>query len=536
MLARIPERTMHRVRWTITIGWLLLIFSLFYDPISSILTEPTNYYSPLRSRPEVCIAVQGVCLSDSPHPLGTSIFWGMIVPAGILILLLCGHETWRRICPLSFLSQIPRALGKQRQKKHTDRSGKTRYEVYKVPKNSWLARNHLYLQFGLLFLGLCGRILLYNSHRLILGGFLVFTIVAAIGVGYWYGGKSWCHYFCPMGPVEKIFGEPRGLLNSTAHEDRNLKITQSMCRVVLADGTEQSACVACKSACNDIDAERSYWEGILSPDRQFMYYAYFGLVVGYFVYYYLYAGNWDYYFSGAWANQADPLGELFKSGFYVWGQTIAIPKWVSVPLTLGLFTYFGYFSGRKLEKAYKVSLIRQKNPLPSEIVRHRMFSFGTFLIFNFFFIFGGRPFINLMPTFWHFFASISFGIISGTWLYRTWFRDPSGYRRESLAGRLRQQLAKLGLDTASYLDGRCLEKLNADEVYVLAKILPDFTHEERLKAYKAVLKEFLEEGYTDSVSSLSILRQMRLELTIADAEHLAILEELGGRPAAILGR
>jgi hypothetical protein len=527
MLARVPERSMHSVRWVVTIAWLVLIFSLFYDPISARLTDLANIVSPPSIDPSVCIKVQGECLTETPAPLGTSIFWGIVVPSAILILLVFGHEAWRRICPLSFVSQIPRALGKQRQKRHTDKSGKTRFEIYKVPKDSWLARNYLYLQFGLLFLGLCGRILFYNSDRLILGVFLLLTIFAAIFVGYWYGGKSWCQYFCPMAPVQQIYGEPRGLLNSTAHEDNRGGITQSMCRTVHEDGTEQSACVACISPCIDIDAERSYWDGIGKSDRPWLYYGYFGLVFGYFIYYYLYAGNWDYYFSGAWARDRDQLDELFKPGYYLAGNPIAIPKLVAVPLTLGLCTYLGYFFGRKIENAYKAYRIRKKNPLPPEVVRHRVFTVGTFLVFNFFFIFGGRPFINLLPKFSHYFASVAIAVVSSLWLYRTWRRDPSRYQREGLAGRLRKQLGKLDLDTARYLDGRSLEALGADEVYVLAKILPDFTREKRLKAYKAVLKEALEEGYTDFGHSLEILQQMRVELSIADAEHQEILSELG---------
>ena len=78
-----------------------------------------------------------------------------------MLLLVFGHETWRRICPLSFLSQIPRALGIQRQRKIVNnRTGKVRYELVKVAQDSWLGCNHLYLQFGLLFLGLTLRILL----------------------------------------------------------------------------------------------------------------------------------------------------------------------------------------------------------------------------------------------------------------------------------------------------------------------------------------------------------------------------------------
>ncbi len=90
--------------------------------------DPNNLSSPLRVDPDVCIKVQGVCLPQSSYQLAAPIFWGIVVPSSIFILLVFGHELWRRICPLSFLSQIPRALGKQRQKKYTDKSGKVRYE------------------------------------------------------------------------------------------------------------------------------------------------------------------------------------------------------------------------------------------------------------------------------------------------------------------------------------------------------------------------------------------------------------------------
>jgi hypothetical protein len=111
MFAQIPERSMHYLRWVVTIAWLILIFSLFFDPISAKLTDSNNLSSPLRVDPDVCIKVQGVCLPQSSYQLGAPIFWGIVVPSGIFILLVFGHELWRRICPLSFLSQIPARFG-----------------------------------------------------------------------------------------------------------------------------------------------------------------------------------------------------------------------------------------------------------------------------------------------------------------------------------------------------------------------------------------------------------------------------------------
>jgi hypothetical protein len=146
MFSKVPEQQMHIIRLLLTSSWLLLIFSLFYDPISPWLTEPNNTLSPLRIHPEACIKVQGVCLEETPYALGAPLFWGVIVPAAILILLIFGHQLWRRICPLSFLSQIPRALGLQRQHQRVDsKTGKIRYELAKVKKIlGWLITIYTY--------------------------------------------------------------------------------------------------------------------------------------------------------------------------------------------------------------------------------------------------------------------------------------------------------------------------------------------------------------------------------------------------------
>lgn len=526
MFAQWPERQMHWIRWGVTVGWLLIIASLFYDPWTSALTMPDHPWSPLRL-PETCLQVQGECLSEQPYPLGTTLFWGAIVPSAIFILLVFGHELWRRICPLSFLSQIPRALGWQRQfKRENKKTGKVRYELAKVDSNSWLGRNYPYVQFGWLFIGLCGRILFFNADRLVLAGWLLFTIAAAMAVGYWYGGKSWCQYFCPMAPVQSIYSEPRGLLGSKAHMSKQ-PITQSMCRTVLPDGKEQSACVACQNPCIDIDAERTYWNSLNKPETPFLRYGYVGLVIGYFVYYYLYAGNWDYYFSGAWTRQTDQLASLLNPGLYLFGQAINIPKLVAVPLVLGGCTIIGYWGGRWIEKRAKAYSLRQQLNLSVETIRHRIFALCTFGIFNFFFIFGGRPLVQLLPVSVQYLYDLGLVALSTLWLYQTWRRSPDLYSRENLANRFRKQLEKLQLDVAQFLEGRSLNDLNTHEVYVLAKVLPGFTREKRHQAYKGVVREALEEGYVNYASSLDVLQQMRQELGITDDEHRIVLEELG---------
>lgn len=524
--SRLSEARMHSVRWLLTTAWLLIIASLFFDPFTARFTAPDHPWSPLRL-PGSCVEVQGRCLLETPYPLGTTIFWGAVVPAAIFLLLVFGHELWRRICPLSFLSQIPRALGLQRQTaKRNPKTGEIRRQLAKVPPDSWLAKNYSALQFGWLYLGLCGRILFFNADRLVLAAWLLFTIAAAITVGWLYGGKAWCQYFCPMAPVQAIYSTPSGLLGTKAHQSP-IPITQSMCRITTAKGEEQSACVACQQPCIDIDAERLYWTRLDSPSFAFERYGYVGLVVGYFLYYYLYAGNWDYYFSGAWARQPDQHSLLLSPGLFLFGQPINVPRIVAVPLVLGVFTWLGWLGGRAIEAGMRRRARQQGGEPDTTLIRHRVFLAATFVVFNVFFLFAGRPLLQLAPVWLQWLFDGSLVATSTLWLARGWRRDPALYERENLAERFRKQLQKLGLEVGRLLQGRGLRDLNPDEVYVLARVLPGFSSGQRHQAYKGVVREALEEGYVNAASSLEVLQRMRRELGITDDEHRQLLEELG---------
>ena len=531
--SRLSEIRMHGVRWLLTTGWLLIIGSLFFDPFTARFTSPEHPWSPLRL-PGTCVEVQDRCLVEAPYPLGTTIFWGAVVPAAIFILLVFGHELWRRICPLSFLSQIPRALGWQRQtQKRNAKSGELRPQLARVPPDSWLARHYPALQFGWLFVGLCGRILFFNADRLVLAGWLLFTIAAAVAVGWLYGGKAWCQYFCPMAPVQAIYSTPGGLLGSRAHMS-DTPITQSMCRTQDGNGEEQSACVACQKPCIDIDAERMYWERLQSPAFRFERYGYVGLVVGYFFYYYLYAGSWDYYFSGAWARQGDQLAQLLSPGLFLFGQPIPLPRLVAVPLVLGLFTWLGWLGGRAIEAWMRRRARRQGSEPDKTLIRHRVFLAATFLVFNVFFLFAGRPLLLLTPAWVQYLFDMALVATSSLWLVRNWHRSPALYSRENLSERFRKQLAKLGLNLGQVLEGRSLGDLNPDELYVLARVLPEFGNDQRHEAYKGVVRDALAEGYVNVASSLDVLRRMRQELGISDDEHRLLLEELGVEDPALL--
>lgn len=538
MLNKVSEKQMHYVRWLLAIGWLILIFSMFYDPISSQLTDPNNshmVFSPFRIKKELgCVQFQGACDVLEPYAMGPRIFWGIILPLAIFMLLVFGHEAWRRICPLMFLSQIPRALGWQRRRRVIDPLTNTsRSEPVTIAKNSWLGRNSLYMQFGLLFLGLNVRLLFVNSDRLALGIFLCLTILAAITVGFLYGGKSWCHYFCPMAPVQAIYTGPRGLLASEAHQNQESGITQSMCRTVDSSGKEKSACVSCQSPCFDIDAERSYWDGINRSDRKLLYYGYVGLVIGFYAYFTLYSGNSSFLAGGVW-DETNQFATLLQPGFYISGQTIPIPKVFAVPLTLTTSTMLSYVIGRRIERAYKRYSKKKNQVINASQIQHRVFTICAFISFNLLFWMGVNPTLGWLPPLEQQFIGWIAVIASTMWFYRTFERSSQTYVRESLATSLRRQLSKLAFDFSKVLEGRVINDLKPDEVYVLAKTLPELTHEKRVQMYMDVLKESLVAGNINSSSSLEVFDLMRQQLDINDEEHNQILGELGINDSQLL--
>ena len=509
MFAKVSERLMHFVRWGLAIGWLILIASLFYDPISAYLSEPHRLLGPKSA--DICFEFQGQCQPLIAYPVGARIFWGMVVPSSILILLVFGHEAWRRICPLSFFSQIPRALGWRRQRL--------------VQENSWLHRNHQYLQFFLLFLGLNVRLLLVNSDRLLLGIFLLLTIFCAITIGLLYGGKTWCNYFCPMAPVQTIYSEPSGLFTSVAHTASPRSITQSMCRTMNQDGSEKSACVACKSACMDIDSENSYWSKINQPEQKLLYYAYLGLAIGFYLYFGLYSGNWNFLSAGVW-NETNQLSTLLGPGFYLNGHAIAIPKLIAVPLTLTLFSVATHALGLRLEKAYKRYHKKIKRPLSLSQVHHRLFTLFSFVAFNALFFLGVRPTLGWLPAIVQPLLSWGAVLASSLWMVKIWRRSEQQYLKERDGNLLRRQLQKMAIDFPKCLDGRSLEELNPDELYALAKVLPDISYQYRLQVYSGILNEALTQGNIRPSKSLKVYQDLRQRLGINDLEHYQLVEQI----------
>ena len=512
-------------RGLLTAGWIVLIVSLFWDPVTPQMTMPDNVGSPFHLQGKT-VMVQGQVMTEAPYHMTNRIFWTMLIPVLPLFFMVAGHEAWRRICPLSFVSQIPRYFGLNRKRSVLiKRTGQIEKQLALVGRDTWWRKNVWYIQFGLLFLALNARILFVNSDRTALGLFFIGIIVLAIAVGYFWGGKTWCNYVCPVAIVQKIYTEPRGLFESQAHITR-APVSQSMCRTSTPEG-ERSTCVGCTANCPDIDLERSYWESIEDPALRYVYYGFFGLIVGFYSFYYFYSGGWDYYFSGAWTHEPDQLGSVFKSGLYIDGRAYDVPKIISSPLILGSFVAMAMAVGKGLEFVYRQIVKRAQLPLTEPEIVSRCLSFSAYLSINVFYLFGGRPNLMLLPGPALRVIDIMIVALTTLWFWQAIQRNPTQFRREGLAASLRDQLRKLNVDISKFLEGRKLEELKPDEVYVLAKTLPNFSREQRMQAYRNILEEALRTGKTDTSASLELLREVRVEVGVSDDEHRQILQEFG---------
>ncbi|MEM9276550.1 MAG: hypothetical protein AAGA80_26930 [Cyanobacteria bacterium P01_F01_bin.143] len=384
--------------------WLLLIISFFFDPLTPTWTDQSNLISPFRPKSlETCLFFQGECLPYSPYALGARLFWGIVIPIAVVCLLLFGSRFWRQVCPLAWIIQLPRLLGWQSKRRRI------------INHDHWLVINSPYITFFLFFLGLNIRLLFINSDRLGLGIVLLLISLAALTSGFWFSGRTWCQYFCPMIAVETIYLGTEGALGNPLQRKPS-KLPTRLCQTIDPHGKPKSACVGCSSPCIDLDETRFYWQQILHPGRKWSYYGYFGLVIGFFGYFPLYSGNSQFLESGTVWLETHQLKTLFQPGFYLFNQAIAIPKILAVPLTLSISVLFGFLVGSFFEKLYK-QLLKSKQ-LSEVTLQHHCFSFCTFVSFNLLFFMGVQPSLGWLPVDLVKIVSWLLLIVSVVWLYR----------------------------------------------------------------------------------------------------------------------
>jgi hypothetical protein len=522
LFSRLPEQQLRLVRWGLLIGWLLLIASLLV---------------PVIALPDALVPPCSALLDPDCHlhrQPGNRLFWGTVVPVGVLLIGVISHELWRRICPLAFVSQLARSLGWQRSRP----GRKGRPEVLQVEAESWLGRHHLALQWSLLIAGLCLRLLWVNGSPLGLAILLLFTLAAALLVGWAWGGKAWCQYVCPMGPVQTVLTGLRGPLGSPAHVGTSSRVTQSMCRTIAADGREQSACVACQAPCIDIDAERSFWQTLRGKrSLHWIWASYPGLTLAFFLLMEQVGAGTDlgghplgYLRSGAWAFDA---GLPERIGQSLWPD-LAVPRLLEIPLLLSAAAVLSAVLFGGLERLLQQLYTRQGLGEPQERAALRTRLLASFTAINLFFWFVDPFQGTLGPIGGQLLRSLVL-VASAIGLFRSWGRDQATYRRESASESLRRQLRDLpGLEAA--LDGRALEALTPQEVFTLVKAMPAMGRQQGRRVYGHVMAEMLRTGRLARASALLELQELRQTLQLDASDHHDVVRTLASEQPELLER
>ena len=514
-----PEHQARVVRWILLTGWCLLILSLLIP----VLALPPSLAPGCEPNAIECV------MHRQP---GNRLFWGVVVPSGLLILVVGSHEFWRRICPLAFVSQAARSLGIQRKVENK----RGRLEPVKVNPDSWLARHHVQLQWTLLIAGLCLRLLVVNSSPIGLASLMIFTLAAAAFVGWFYAGKAWCQYICPMGPVQTILTGQRGALGGAAHIGSTSKITQSMCRSIADSGQEKSACVACQASCIDIDSERHYWKSLWGKrGLAWAWYSYPGLILMFFELMMAIEAHvapkdseLTYLREGHWAFDATLPARAFDS----LGGWLPFPRIVAIPLLLALAGWASVAVFQGMERIFLHRYEKLGLPTAAELAVSRTRLLATFFSVNFFFWFVDPSQGTFGPHGGQWMRSLVLAV-SAIVLFRSWSRDQSTYRRESTSDSLRRQLKQLpDLDTA--LDGRRLQDLSPQEVFTLAKALPVAVRGQAREIYQGVIRDLIGKGSLNRAVALADLEELRQSLKLSEEDHHAAIRVLAVEEPSLL--
>ena len=421
------------------------------------------------------------------------IVWTVVVAALPLFIILVGYHRWRRICPLAFFAQLPARwnLG------GTRRAG------------PWLEANYPLVVFSVFFVSLWLRLVATNGDGPAIAVFFLLLSAAAFLFGVLYTGKSWCNFICPVSFVEKIYTEPSGLRDTS----------NSQC----------ARCTACKKSCPDINEESGYWKEIASHPRRFVMLAFPGLVFGFYFYYFLQSGTWDYYFGGSWTRQPGLYRVAFLSGhdaatagFFFYPR---IPRAAAAFLTLAVCAGAGFLLFSLAERL----LARRSEPRDAEVntvrARHITLSVAAFAALVTFYTFAGAPTLRLVPWLPHFFI-VAVVLVATLSLVRRLPRSRQTFAEETLARNFLKRWE--WPDVAPPRDLR--------EAFLLHTIRLRETSEgyaRLLAAYKEAVREALADGFV-TPDAVNLLDGLRNQLQIKLPDHEKIMAALAAEEASRL--
>jgi hypothetical protein len=384
-----------------------------------------------------------------------------------LSIVLMGFANWRQVCPLAWFGELGRKLnhGKQRR----------------VPR--WFERWFFVVTFVVLLAMLVLRLVATNGDGWWLSGLLAGAAMAAVLTNGIFTGKTWCNFVCPVGLVERIYTEPNSLPRTA----------NSQC----------VRCTACKSSCPDIDQENAYWRDLTTRARRIAIYAFPGLVLGFYTYYWLRYGDWEAYFDGRWTRLPVSTDLVFGAGFFF---VPAVPAFVAATLTLLGFSLAAYVVFRAIE-----ALIRRVL-LDEERSRHVALGLAAFTAFSIFYVFAGAPTLREIPGGVRTLAFVA-PLLATLFLVQRLTRTHQGFIREKSA--------------AALLRSWPFEEPPPDdpaEVWARVKA-GEFAQEQKFAAYANTVRGVIADGLI-RVDQLRLLEGVREQLGISERDHQKILARL----------
>ncbi len=510
MLANTSEFKMRIVRIILLLGWIGILVLCAVDIGQTYLTDPESkhFIKGLEGRD---ISLRGTEFEAQTYNIAPRLFWGLAIPVVVLILIFMGHDAWRRICPLSLVSQIPRLFNWTRK---VGPKGKKRIAL--IPPTSFLAKYAILIQFSLFAFGVLLRLTVLSANPEWLLLFTLALFIIAFSVGLIYGGKTWCHYFCPMNVVQLTIAGARGL--NTAAAETN--ISQSMCRKPSKNG-DQSICVGCNSPCPDVDVERNYWTKLPQMSRRIAIYGYLGVVIGFIHGVYAASGSWSYG-AAVWYD-SDPMA----IGFSPFGQLLPIPRIIGSTVLMALWITVSIGIGLLLEKLLQKTS-QSKKPLTKESAQHHSVLIVSLLALLLLIYQIALPGMGWLPKEVTFLVGLAVTIALSFWVYRSWFRTSQIYQRESLATSLRKQLLINHEQWEEQLENRNIKELSVDEVHLLTNITPKIESKSRIDFYENFLSDAISQGTADSYEGRKLLQNLRERFSISQDEHQSLLNKLQG--------
>lgn len=425
--------------------------------------------------------------------LAGRVLWTVAIAVLPLVIVLIGYHRWRMICPLATIAQLPTRWG---------RSGQRR-------AGTWLQNNYYYVVFSIFLFCLWLRLVATNGDGYAIAIFLGAASVASVLVGAVFTGRSWCHYVCPVSFVEKLYTEPRGLQET--------------------ENSQCPKCTACKRTCPDINEENGYWKEALTDPKRLVYFSFPGVVLAFYVYYFLQAGTWDYYFGGRWTGEVGlyrtaflPGHDAATAGLYFWPQ---VPRAIAAAGTLlvGGFTSWTLFS--VLERWLGPIVQRRSATDDESRSRHIFLSVSAFTAFVCFYSFAGAPTLRLVPGLPHFFL-IAVVITATLFMVRRFNRSQEMFAEETLAKKI--------IARWQWTDREPPKDLR--EAFLIHTIRSESRAEaqaEMLGLYKDAVREVVESGVVER-TELERLESLRSKLHISAADHERVMADLDEEQRALI--